>query len=76
MQTASYPIEAAEFGQRIKRRRAELGWSLAEVARRTGLSRAYVNALDMCANMHRFGRRAYLLDAMCAINGATPRGAA
>ena len=47
MQTESYPLEAAEVGQRIKRRRAELGWSLAEVARRTGLSRAYVNALEL-----------------------------
>ncbi len=34
------------FGARIAERRAELGWSLAEVARRTGLSRAYIHALE------------------------------
>jgi transcriptional regulator with XRE-family HTH domain len=35
------------FGRRIKEARARLGWSLAEVARRSGLSRGYINALEL-----------------------------
>lgn len=35
------------LGGRIQTRRAERGWSLAEVSRRTGLSRAYINALEL-----------------------------
>ncbi|MDQ3914260.1 MAG: helix-turn-helix transcriptional regulator [Actinomycetota bacterium] len=34
------------LGARIAERRKDLGWSLAEVARRTGLSRAYIHALE------------------------------
>jgi len=44
--------------------------------RMQGMPTAHVNALDMCANMHWFSPRAYLLDAMCAIGGATPHWAA
>ena len=36
----------AEFGPRIREVRDRRGWSLADVAARTGLSRAYVNALE------------------------------
>jgi transcriptional regulator with XRE-family HTH domain len=35
-----------ELGARIRASRSERGWSLAEVASRTGLSRAYINALE------------------------------
>lgn len=35
-----------ELGARIRAARSERGWSLAEVAGRTGLSRAYINALE------------------------------
>jgi transcriptional regulator with XRE-family HTH domain len=35
-----------EIASRILAARAKHGWSLAEVARRTGLSRAYINALE------------------------------
>lgn len=46
MKTFLSSIEAEELGTRIREARAERGWSLAEVARRTGLSRAYINALE------------------------------
>jgi transcriptional regulator with XRE-family HTH domain len=36
-----------EFAKRIKEVRTRLGWSLAEVSRRTGLSRAYINSLEL-----------------------------
>lgn len=36
----------AELGPRIREARDRRGWSLADVAGRTGLSRAYVNALE------------------------------
>jgi transcriptional regulator with XRE-family HTH domain len=39
--------DAAAFGRRIKDARTRLGWSLAEVARRSGLSRGYINALEL-----------------------------
>lgn len=38
--------KAQQLGVRIAERRADFGWSLAEVARRTGLSRAYIHALE------------------------------
>jgi len=34
------------LAEKLKKARSRLGWSLAEVSRRTGLSRAYVNALE------------------------------
>ncbi len=36
----------AELGQRIAESRSRKSWSLAEVSRRTGLSRAYINAIE------------------------------
>ncbi len=42
-----YAIEALEIGPRIAEARKRLEWSQAEVARRSGLSRAYVNALEL-----------------------------
>lgn len=36
----------ADLGPRIREARDRRGWSLADVAGRTGLSRAYVNALE------------------------------
>ena len=36
----------AELATKILAARTKHGWSLAEVARRTGLSRAYINALE------------------------------
>ena len=46
MQTADPGIAGAEIAIRIRDARSKHGWSLAEVARRTGLSRAYINALE------------------------------
>jgi transcriptional regulator with XRE-family HTH domain len=40
------PTNADSLGSRIQGARSERGWSLAEVARRTGLSRAYINAIE------------------------------
>jgi transcriptional regulator with XRE-family HTH domain len=37
---------AAELGQRVREARSQRGWSLAEVAARAGLSRAYINAIE------------------------------
>ena len=34
------------LGERVLRARTERGWSLADVASRTGLSRAYINAIE------------------------------
>jgi transcriptional regulator with XRE-family HTH domain len=34
------------WGGRLRRRRTELGWSLADVAERTQLSRAYISAIE------------------------------
>lgn len=36
-----------DLSSRIQTRRRDLGWSLAEVAKRTGLSRGYINALEL-----------------------------
>lgn len=47
MQTDSSANDAIAFGRRIKDARTRLGWSLAEVARRSGLSRGYINALEL-----------------------------
>jgi transcriptional regulator with XRE-family HTH domain len=47
LQTDSSANDAAAFGRRIKDARTRLGWSLAEVARRSGLSRGYINALEL-----------------------------
>ena len=38
---------AAELGQRVREARRQRGWSLAEVAARAGLSRAYINAIEL-----------------------------
>src|SRR5207302_8495621 len=46
LQTEPYAAQVA-LGVRIRTARARMGWSLGEVARRTGLSRAYVNALEL-----------------------------
>lgn len=45
MQTVS-SVDPANIGAGLKSARQTLGWSLAEVSRRTGLSRAYINALE------------------------------
>lgn len=37
---------AARIGERILEARAKRGWSLQDVASRTGLSRAYINTLE------------------------------
>jgi transcriptional regulator with XRE-family HTH domain len=47
LQTDPSANDAFAFGQRIKEARTRLGWSLAEVARRSGLSRGYINALEL-----------------------------
>jgi transcriptional regulator with XRE-family HTH domain len=47
LQTSSYANDAIALGRRIKTARTRLGWSLAEVARRSGLSRGYINALEL-----------------------------
>jgi transcriptional regulator with XRE-family HTH domain len=41
-------LSADEFdlGQRLRQRRAELGWSLADLSARTGVSRAYISAIE------------------------------
>lgn len=44
MQTNSSATEA--FGERLRAARERSGWSLAQTAERTGLSRAYINALE------------------------------
>lgn len=36
----------AELGKRVVEARSRKSWSLAEVSRRTGLSRAYINAIE------------------------------
>jgi transcriptional regulator with XRE-family HTH domain len=36
-----------DLGERIRQARSARGWSLTEAARRTGLSRAYINALEL-----------------------------
>lgn len=46
MQTGDPGLAGAELASRIRDARSRHGWSLAEVARRTGLSRAYINALE------------------------------
>lgn len=46
MQTKASTTAAESLGSRIQAVRSERGWSLAEVARRTGLSRAYINAIE------------------------------
>lgn len=46
MQTDSSSIDAAAFADRLRKARIRLGWSLSEAADRTGLSRAYINALE------------------------------
>lgn len=46
MQTDSSPTEADPFAERLRKARERLGWSLSEAAERTGLSRAYINALE------------------------------
>lgn len=46
METPSSANAASEFGERLRQARESLGWSLADVAGRTGLSRAYINALE------------------------------
>ena len=46
LQTQSTSINDT-LAARLKEARSRLGWSLAEVSRRTGLSRAYVNALEL-----------------------------
>jgi transcriptional regulator with XRE-family HTH domain len=46
VQTEPSTIEAAALGSRLQEARARLGWSLSETAARTGLSRAYINALE------------------------------
>lgn len=47
MQTKLSSENEHGFAKRLKDTRAGLGWSLAEVSRRTGLSRAYINALEL-----------------------------
>ncbi len=46
MQTPRDDRPSAIPGDKLKAARATHGWSLAEVSRRTGLSRAYLNALE------------------------------
>jgi transcriptional regulator with XRE-family HTH domain len=46
LQTKTSSIDAGALAARVRSARTERGWSLAEVARRTGLSRAYVSALE------------------------------
>jgi transcriptional regulator with XRE-family HTH domain len=46
MQTEDPAHASALLGRRIHEIRTKRGWSLAEVSRRTGLSRAYINALE------------------------------
>lgn len=46
MQTDDLGGAGVEIATRILAARTKHGWSLAEVARRTGLSRAYINALE------------------------------
>lgn len=46
MKTVLSSIASEDLGRRIREVRGERGWSLAEVSRRTGLSRAYINALE------------------------------
>ena len=40
-------IASESLGEGIRRARTQRGWSLAEVARRSGLSRAYIGALEL-----------------------------
>jgi len=40
-------LDPADLGRRLRQVRERLGWSLAEVSKRTGLSRAYINALEL-----------------------------
>jgi transcriptional regulator with XRE-family HTH domain len=46
MQTEDPAQASVELGRRIHEIRSKRGWSLAEVSRRTGLSRAYINTLE------------------------------
>lgn len=46
MQTNSSPSDADAFAERLREARTRLGWALSEAAERTGLSRAYINALE------------------------------
>lgn len=38
--------DEVSLSERLRQRRAELGWSLAELSARTGLSRAYLSAIE------------------------------
>lgn len=38
--------DGADLGRRLRKARETLGWSLADAAGRTGLSRAYISALE------------------------------
>lgn len=46
MQTDPSVNEADAIAKRIREARSRMGWSLAEAAARTGLSKAYINALE------------------------------
>lgn len=46
MQTNSSPNDSDSFAVRLREARERLGWSLSEAAERSGLSRAYINALE------------------------------
>lgn len=39
-------VEEVSWGELLRERRSALGWSLADLADRTGLSRAYISALE------------------------------
>lgn len=39
-------VDPIVLGQRLKQRRVALGWSLADLAERTGLSRAYISTIE------------------------------
>jgi transcriptional regulator with XRE-family HTH domain len=46
LQTDDQTYDVNDVARRISDARSKRGWSLAEVSRRTGLSRAYINALE------------------------------
>jgi transcriptional regulator with XRE-family HTH domain len=47
LQTNSSSNATEQLAARIRTARAEFGWSLADLAKRTGLSRAYLSALEL-----------------------------
>jgi transcriptional regulator with XRE-family HTH domain len=57
------PKESESIGQRIRARRVELGWTLAEVAEKSGLSLPYVSNLER-------GRGNPTLEALTALANA------